>query len=298
MRPKVLILYLLLMVIWSTSWMAIKVSLRGTPPILGVGLRFGLSAAILWIVLLARREKLVISGPAVQVYAGFGLLNFALSYSLTYWGTQFIYSGLTAVLWATLPIFVAFLAHFMLPNDPMTWRKSVGVGSGLLGTFLIFSPGNALPPDFRMIGVGAVLLAVIVAAWPNVLYKKHRRILPPLHLNVVAQSLAAAILLPLSFLLEEPGEMVWDLVNLGVLAYLTIFATIITWSIYLWLFSYLSVTQISAIALVPPVIASLLGWVFLGEVFTPTMMLGSVFVLAGIFMIHAQRIGAKRAASR
>lgn len=294
MRSKVLILYLLLMLIWSTSWMAIKISLRGTPPILGVGLRFGLSAAILWIFFLVRKEKLVTTRPAIMLYLGFGFLSFALSYTLTYWGTQFVYSGLTAVIWATLPIFVAFLAHFMLPDDPMTWRKSVGVGLGLLGTYLIFSPGGQRPEDFRIIGVGAILLAVIIAALPNILYKKHRGGIPPLHLNVVAQSLAAAVLLPLSFLLEEPTEMVWDVVNVGALAYLTVFATIITWSIYLWLFSYLTVTQLSSVALVPPVIASLLGWVFLGEIFTSTMIWGSALVLAGVFMIHAQKMRRKQ----
>lgn len=275
--------------------MAIKISLRGTPPILGVGLRFGLSAAILWIILLAKRERPVISRPAIKVYLAFGLLNFASSYTLTYWGTQFIYSGLTAVIWATLPMVVAFLAHFMLPDDPMTWRKSAGVVSGLVGTYLIFAPGGDVPDDFRIIGVGAVLLAVIIAAWPNILYKRHQRNIRPLHLNVVAQSLAAAVLIPLAFLLEEPADMVWDLVNLGALVYLTVFATVITWSIYLWLFSYLTVTQISAIALVPPVIASLLGWIFLGETFTSTMILGSFFVLAGVVMIHLQRIGKRPA---
>lgn len=269
--------------------MAIKISLDGTPPILGVGLRFGLSAAILWVVFFVRGEKLVTTRSAIQIYLGFGFLNFGLAYSLTYWGTQFIYSGLTAVIWATLPIFVSILAHFMLPGDPMTRRKSVGVVFGFLGTYFIFSPGGQTPENFRLIGVGAVLLGVIISVWPNILYKKHRAGIPPLHLNVVAQSVAAAVLIPLSFLLEDPGEMVWDLVNIGALAYLTIFATIITWSIYLWLFSYLTVTQLSSIALVPPVIASLLGWAFLGEVFTSTMIWGSVLVLAGVFMIHARR---------
>ncbi|MFQ6673528.1 MAG: DMT family transporter [Fidelibacterota bacterium] len=289
MRPKVVVLYTVLILIWSTTWMVLKISLEGTPPILGVALRFAMSAAILWAVFLQRGEKLVLTPTALKVYVGFGALNFASSYSLTYWGTQFIYSGLSAVLWATLPILVAFLAHFMLPDDPLTPKKTAGIVAALGGTTLIFAQGGVSPETFKPIGVAAVWLAVALAAWPNVYYKRHQKDIPSFHVNVVAQTLAAGLLLPLSFLLEEPGAMEWNLVNISALFYLTIFGTIITWSIYLWLFSQITVTQITAVALVPPLMASFLGWLFLGERFTPTMIGGSILVLVGVFVVNMQQ---------
>lgn len=289
MRPKVLFLYILLCMVWSTTWIVLKISLRGTPPILGVGLRFAISALILWLAFFQRKEKLILTRTAVKVYLGFGVLNFATSYTLTYWGTQFIYSGLSAVIWATLPIFVAFLAHFTLPDDSLNWKKILGGAMGLIGTSLIFARGGEWLGEFGHLGIVAVLSAVVLAAWPNVLYKKHQQKIPPLHINVMAQSVAVVILLPLSLLLEDPATMVWDAVNIGALVYLAVFGTVLTWSIYFWLFSQLAVTQISAVALIPPAMAAFLGWVFLGEQFTQQMVMGSALVLMGVSVVNMQQ---------
>ncbi len=289
MRPKVLILYSLLALIWGSTWLAIKISLRGTPPILGVGLRFGLSALILWAIFLHRGERLTLTPNAIRVYLAFGVLNFATSYSLTYWGTQHIQIGVSAIMWALLPIFVALLAHFMIQGDPLTLKKLLGGATGLLGTVLIFAQEEGALTGSRTIGTAALLAAVLIAAWPNVLFKRHQAEVPSLHLNVAAQTIAAVILIPLSFAMENPASFAWNITNISALVYLVIFGTLITWSIYLWLFSQLTVTQVSTIALVPPVLASLLGWAILGETFTSRMILGSMLLLIGVFIINTQQ---------
>ena len=289
LRPKVLALYIVLSIIWSTTWMVLKISLEGTPPVFGVGLRFAISSVILWIVFFQRKERLILTPSAIKAYLGFGVLNFAISYSLTYWGTQYIHSGLSAVLWATLPIFVSFLAHFTLPDDLLTRKKVMGGIAGLAGTFLIFSQREESLEDFRLIGVIAVFVAVVIAAWPNVFYKRHQEGIPSLHLNVAAQSIAVVILLPLSFLIEDPTEMVWNTANVSALLYLAVFGTVVTWSIYFWLFSQITVTQISAVALIPPVLATFLGWLFLQETFTARMMGGASLVLMGVFIVNMQQ---------
>ncbi|MEE9166044.1 MAG: DMT family transporter [Candidatus Neomarinimicrobiota bacterium] len=298
MRPKVLFLYILLCAVWSTTWLVLKISLTGTPPILGVALRFSISAFVLWMIFFQRREKLTFTRPAIKVYLGFGVLNFATSYTLTYWGTQYIYSGLSAILWATLPIFVAIMAHFMLPDDPLTIRKIVGGTVGLLGTSFIFFRGAESFEDFNLIGVLAILLAVIIAAGPNVLYKLHHQTVSPLHVNVVAQTVAAVLLFPLSWILEEPGTMVWDSVNIAALLYLALFGTVFTWSVYIWLLTQLTVTQVSAVALIPPAMAALLGWAFLGETFTPRMMVGSILILLGVLVVNLHRKPIRERGSR
>ena len=288
MSSRILFLYLLLSVLWGTTWLVLKISLQGTPPVLGVALRFTISAFVLWIVFFLRKEKLVLSSNAIKVYLAFGIFNFATSYSLTYWGTQFIQSGLSAVLWATLPIFVSLFAHFMLRDDFLNLNKVLGGVTSLVGTSLIFFHGKT-DTDFNLSGVMIVLCAVVVAAWPNVYYKRYQKQIPPFHLNVVAQSIAVIILLPLSWILEDSTRMVWNKTNISALFYLALCGTVVTWSIYFWLFSKLSVTQISTVALIPPVLAAFLGWIFLDERFTPIMVVGSCLVLLGVFIINRQK---------
>jgi len=286
MNPAILLTFILVSCVWGTTWYAIKIGLEDTPPILAVGLRFAISATILWVIFLFRKEQLVLTKNAVKVYLAFGVINFSCSYSLTYWGTKYIHSGLSAVIWSTFPIVVVLFAHFMLRNDRITTQKSVGVLLGLIGTLLIFVQDKTAFEGFDLKAVAAVSVAVLLAAWPNILYKKHQKEIPHFHLNIASQSLAAVTLLPISFLIENPMSVEWSLRNTAALFYLAIPGTAVVWSIYFWLYKHLKVTQISTIALIPPIIAVILGWQLLGEQFTPRMLAGAILIFSGVLFVN------------
>ena len=286
MNPAILLTFILVSCVWGTTWYAMKIGLEDTPPILAVGLRFAISATILWVIFLFRKEQLVLTNNAIRVYLAFGIVNFAYSYSLTYWGTQYIHSGLSAVIWSTFPIVVVLFAHFMLRNDRITTQKSVGVLLGLIGTLLIFVQDKTAFEGFDLKAVAAVSVAVLLAAWPNILYKKHQKEIPHFHLNVVSQTIAVSVLLPVSFLIEDPLSVEWSLRNTAALFYLAIPGTAIVWSIYFWLYKHLKVTQISTIALIPPIIAVILGWQLLGEQFTPRMLAGAILIFSGVLFVN------------
>ena len=286
MKPAILLTFILVSCVWGTTWYAMKIGLEDTPPILAVGLRFAISATILWVIFLFRKEQLVLTKDAVKVYLAFGVINFSCSYSLTYWGTQYIHSGLSAVIWSTFPIVVVLFAHFMLRNDRITTQKSVGVLFGLIGTAMIFVQDKAVFEGFDLKAVAAVSAAVLLAAWPNILYKKHQKEIPHFHLNVVSQTIAVSVLLPVSFLIEDPLSVEWSLRNTAALFYLAIPGTAIVWSIYFWLYKHLKVTQISTIALIPPIIAVILGWQLLGEQFTPRMLAGAILIFSGVLFVN------------
>ncbi len=286
MNPAILLTFILVSCVWGTTWYAMKIGLEDTPPILAVGLRFAISATILWVIFLFRKEQLVLTKNAVKVYLAFGVINFSCSYSLTYWGTKYIHSGLSAVIWSTFPIVVVLFAHFMLRNDRITTQKSVGVLLGLIGTLLIFVQDKTAFEGFDLKAVAAVSVAVLLAAWPNILYKKHQKEIPHFHLNVVSQTIAVSVLLPVSFLIEDPLSVEWSLRNTAALFYLAIPGTAIVWSIYFWLYKHLKVTQISTIALIPPIIAVILGWQLLGEQFTPRMLAGAILIFSGVLFVN------------
>ena len=289
MTPKVFILYALLCIIWGTTWLALKISLNYIPPIFGLGLRFTISSIILWPILLRKKPKINRSSTAIKVYLSFSLLSFVAAYSLTYWGAQFIYSSLASIIWALLPIFVSIIAHFMLPSEPLTLRRFGGGLFGLAGVAFILS-SNGEQKEVQMIGVLAIFLAVVLASGPNVYLKKHYKIVNPLHVNVISQTIAAIVLIPLSFLLEKPMATIWNSTSIITLVYLAIFGTVITWTIYFWLYNHISVNQISTLGLVPPVFASIIGWIFLGETYGYELFIGGALVLLGVYLIHSRQI--------
>jgi drug/metabolite transporter (DMT)-like permease len=106
----------------------------------------------------------------------------------------------------------------------------------------------------------------------------------------MAQSIAAVVLIPLAYILEEPSATVWNSTSIAALAYLAVFGTVITWTIYFWLYNHLSVNQISTLGLLPPVIAAILGWVFLGETYGAELFGGGALVLFGVYLIHSRQL--------
>jgi drug/metabolite transporter (DMT)-like permease len=287
MKFRVFFLYALLCLIWGTTWLAIKISLNGgTPPIFGVGLRFLIAGAVLWLLFFLRREKLPLDRRAISLYLLFGVLNFSLSYGITYWATQYIYSNLAALLWAGFPFVVAALAHWVLPDDRLTAKKVFSVGVGTIGVVLIVTEGRELGGSHVTIGILVIILAVLIAAWPNIYLKQHQQVVNTLQLNTVSQSLAGVLLLGSSFWLEADQTMVWSTENVIALLYLAIPGSVLTWLIYFWLFRHMTVTQISYVAFFPPVIATLLGWFLLNEALTPVALVGAVLVLTGALLIN------------
>lgn len=286
MKFKIYILYALLCIIWGTTWIVLKVSLEGTPVFFGVALRFLISGSILWVIFFYQGEPLPMTRVAINIYAQFALLNFFLAYALTYWATQFIYSNLGAILWSGFPIVISFMAHWALPDDRLTFRKLASIFIGLIGVIFIVYDGNALGSEKAIYGIIGTLCAVVIAAWPNVYLKKNPKVVNPIHLNVVSQSVAGVALMAFSFFTEADQAMVWSNTNIAAVLYLAIFGTVVAWLINIWLFDHISVTQISYIAFFPPLIAAVLGWVILDEHLSPLAILGGIMVLSGGLLIN------------
>ena len=140
-RPVVWSLYGLLVAIWSSTWVAIKVGLEDTPPLLGAGVRFGLAGVGLLVLARLRGRPLCTDRVLAAVL---GVLPFAGTYGLIYGGEQYVPSGLAAVLFGVLPIYVALLASVALHDEPLRARLFAGVGLALAGLVVAFGEGVAL----------------------------------------------------------------------------------------------------------------------------------------------------------
>lgn len=287
MKPKVLINYAILCFIWGTTWIILKKSLiDGTPPFFGSGFRFFFGGIILWGIILYKRDFPSFKALPLQLYVQFGLLNLTICYGLTYWATQFIYSSLSALIWAGFPLCVAVFSYFMLPDEVFTKKKIISLFLGTIGALLILKEGLNFKGDQVVIGIFMVVIAVIIAGYPNVYLKRYSNAVTSLHLNAVSQLIAGITLLIISFIFESDQKMVWNNFNIFALAYLTIFGSLIAWYIYFWLFPHISMSQISYIAFFPPVLASILGWIFLDEKLSILAILGGGFVIFGAVLVN------------
>ena len=195
MNNKILFPFIALCLIWGSTWYFIKISLNaGVPPFFGVGFRFFLSGLLFFLIIFFRKESIPFNRQAIKLYLSFGLLNFALSYGITYWATEYVYSRISSILWGLFPLFTSVMAHFMLSgddNEKLTSNKLKALFLGFIGMVFIGSNQSIDLQSQSFLAIMVLVGAIIIAAWPSVLYKKYNDVVGPYQMNAVCQVLTA-----------------------------------------------------------------------------------------------------------
>ena len=275
--------------IWGLTWFFLKYSLVEMPLFAGLSIRFLCAGIIFLSIHLIRKKKILVSRKMLLIYLQYGLINFSLCYFLTYWGAKYVFSNLGAILWSLLPLFVAGMAHFCIPDDRLNLRKALGMSIGLAGAIMLLTQGDSLGTGEVTLGLLAILLSVFLAAWPNVYLKMQNEKVDSYHLNGFGMSFAGLVFSVFYFFYERGQTIPLDFNNVGAVFFLTVPGTVLTWGIYIWLFNYLPVTQISYTAFYPPIVASLVGWLFLGESLPFVAIIGSMMIIGGGYLVVSKK---------
>lgn len=275
--------YILICLIWGSTWLAIKVGLdAGVPALLGAACRFLLAGSILLPIAWWKARPAFSSRTAWRLAGITGTQSFCLGYGLNYLGGHRIPSGLSALTFGFFPFCVALMAMVMI-GERVTGRKLLAIGLGICGVATLFWGGlSALGPD-AVAGVGLVTLSVIVQAWGAVVVKRDGREVPTVFLNAVAMLLGSALLFAwAAFHGEYALPFPRTAPALFSIAYLAILGSICTFMIYYALLKRFSATRMAFIALITPPISVLLGSLVLRERLGGQVLLGGALILAGV----------------
>lgn len=283
--PRTLLVgcFILLTIIWGTTWAVIRVGLVGIPPFTGVALRFALAAVILLTAVRARGIRLGENARERWLWLVNGLFSFSIPYGFVYWSEQWLPSGLASVLFSTMPLIVAVMAHFVLPGERLTPIACAGILLGFGGIAVIYSEDLTIFGGPKVAMAAAVIMAApVTSAAASVAVKRWGRGIHPLSLSSVPMVITAAIMGVVAGAVERDRTVVFDAVSVGAVLYLAIVGTAVTFSLYFWLLSHIPATRISLIAYTAPVMAILVGAVLMDEQITARILLGSALVLSGV----------------
>jgi len=280
---KARVVWLILCVIWGSTWLFIKLGLEDLPPITFAAIRFVIACTILFVLIRARGIALPDNGRDWRLLALTGVLSFSLNYGLVFWGEQYISSGLAAVLQSTLPAFGLVIAHFHLPGERMTWSKIFGVVLGFAGVAVVFSNQLAIAGGKALAGSVALVLSALFAAYSNVLVKAYGRNLEPAILSGGQMFFGLIPLLLIGIPLEgNPFHYRWTPLAVVALLYLAVVGSVIAFMLYYWLVRHMDVTKTMLISLVTPVMAVVLGMVVLGEALSWRIIAGGIMIMVGV----------------
>ncbi|MCA1377210.1 MULTISPECIES: EamA family transporter [unclassified Bradyrhizobium] len=281
-------LLLLLALIWGSSFTLIKVALPTIPPFTMVAARVTIAAVLLIMIALAQGHALPRQGPVWAAFVVQGLLQSALPFTLISWGEMHITSGLAGVLNATPPMFV--LAIAMLTGrgrETISGRKIIGVVLGLVGVALTMGVdalsgiGAAAP-----LAQAAVLAASFCYALAPIWGQRFAG-LPAIVTAAGAMSCAAALILPITAVLDRPWTLVPTTQAITAVLGLAIVCTALAMVIYFRLIRTLGPLGTTSGSYLRAGFAVALGATLLGESFTWSILAGMMLIVIGVMAIAA-----------
>ncbi|HEX8175789.1 MAG TPA: EamA family transporter [Pyrinomonadaceae bacterium] len=288
LRP--VLVWILLCIIWGSTWAFIKLGLNDLPPVTFANVRFIIAVILLLAIARVRRARWPKTRGEWRLLVTTGFLQFTVNYGLIFWGEKYISSGLAALLQATIPLFGLLIAHKYLPQEPLTFIRLCGIVIGLAGVAVVFSNQLALGDKWSVWGSIAIVVGSFAAAYSNVLLKMSDVKLD-LSVLVAGQMLCGLVPLLAFGLIKEgsPLGLRWTMTAIVSVLYLALVGSVAAFMLYYWLVRNMSVTNTQLISLVTPVVAVLIGVIFLDEELTWRIALGGLGIFAGICVIISRR---------
>jgi len=278
------LLLLLLSAIWGASFLFIKIGVAEMGPLTFAMLRVMIGSAILLLVLAARRERLPRDRALWRHFLVTGLFNALIPFSLIAWGTQYIPSGLSAILNATTPIFTLILAA-LFGDERLRLGRVLGVLLGFGGIAVLTYPQLQQGFQASLWGELAVVLGSLSYAIAIVYARRHLAEQPPLT-NSLGQLLMGSLLFIPFALGEQPWTQHPSWRAVGALLALSIVGTALAYLIYYRLIRELGATATALVTNIVPVFGIFWGWLILSERLSWHAFAALAMILAGVVLVN------------
>lgn len=288
-RTQSTVLFGVVVVVMGSGFVAIRVGVESVPPLFLASLRFYLTAAVLL-------ATTVSTGRAwwPQTWADWaavtviGVLLFAGAIGLLFVGQQYTTASVAAIVMCLGPILTAAIARALLPSERFSRMQTVGMVIGLLGAIVVAQPGSGLEIGT---GTGALLIfcAAVSGSLGGVLLGRVRTTVPPATQAAWGALLGGFVLHTVSLGTGESiGAVVWTPTLAGLLLYLSVVVGGVGYVAYLSLLRKIGPTRTSFTSYVSPVVALLLGWLFLHESLTVGVVTGFALIVVGFVLLKRE----------
>src|ERR1700733_10543401 len=279
---RVYLAFAAIYVLWGSTYLGIRIAVQEVPPLFAAGTRFFIAGTLLYAVMrLCGRPSP--SGKEGGSLLSIGSLMFVVTYGAVFWAEQYLPSGFTSVLEATLPLITVGLEVFVFRQQRFRWSLLVSTAVGFVGALLLLlrdAQHVAILPCAAILGGGVAwsLGAVLTRALPL-----------PSSKGITAGAemmIGGAILLILSASIGEMHPFPHLSAKAVVaLLYLVVAGSLVGFSAFVWLLGRMPATRVASHAYINPVVAVALGYFFAGEVVTPRMLLGTALIVASVALI-------------
>ncbi len=270
--------------IWSTTPLAIKWSALGVGFSFAVFARMAIGMMLCAALLAAFRVRVPLHRKALQAYLAGGLSMFG-AMALTYWSSQFVSSGMIAVLFGLSPLITSLGAAIWLKEESITASKLVGMLMGVFGLLLVFRGGLNLGEGAGP-GIAALFCAVATQSLGLVWLKRIDDDSPPLAMTFGTLMVALPLFFASWYLMDGHAPNAVSQQALASTVYLGVFGSVLGFALYYYLIKNMDTGNVALITLITPVMALLLGHGLNNEAVLPQVWLGTASIVLGLCLHH------------
>jgi len=277
------ILLFILSAIWGGSFLLIRIAVGSLPPLWVAAGRISLGSAALLAVLVLAGGRLPRGARVWARLAFMGVFGNLAPFALISWGEQDVASGIAAILMAMVPLMVVLVAHFRVPDEPLTGAKLLGVTLGIAGTLVLIGPsvfegfGSHVAGELAIVAATVCYAAATVAA----------RGLPPLGSASVSAGVllvAAPLGIAVASIANSPHSLAPTIPALAAVAVLGLLCTGLGYLLFFRIISRAGAGFASMNNYLVPPFGVIYGWIGLGERLSALALIAMLLILAGVLV--------------
>lgn len=273
-------LFLIVCLSWGTTWLGIKIAVESVPPLTAAGLRFLIAFPLFLSFALLRREPLLFPRQSRWFFVFVTLSYFSLPYYLLNYGEMHVSSGLTALLFSCMPVFILIFSAIFL-REKIYPSQVIGIAIGFGSLFMIICSQGLHLDHAELFGVLAIVAAAVMHALCYVITKKQGSAISVITYNTLPIGLAGLMLLVAGLSVEAPVFEAISARSWGALLYLGLVASVGGFIVYFLLLKRLSPIILSFVFIIFPVFAVVIGAWYEGQSISRELMMYSAVLLTG-----------------
>lgn len=273
-------LFLIVCLSWGTTWLGIKIAVESVPPLTAAGLRFLIAFPLFLSFALLRKEPLLFPRQSRGFFVFVTLSYFSLPYYLLNYGEVHVSSGLTALLFSCMPVFILLFCALFL-REKIYPSQILGIAIGFGSLFMIIRSQGLHLDQAEWLGVLAILCAAVMHALCYVVTKKHGSAISVITYNTLPIGIAGLMLFIVGLSVETPVFRDVSVRSWAALFYLGLVASVGGFIVYFLLLKRLSPIILSFVFIIFPVFAVIIGAWYEGQTLSRELMIYSAVLLSG-----------------
>ena len=280
------ILYIITIVVWGSTFLAIKYQLGSVDPMVSVIYRFGLASVLLTLYCYIKGVKLKFSLKEHFFMALLGILLFSFNYWFVYVAELYVTSGVVAVMFSSI-VFMNIANGAIFLGAAVEKRMIAGATLGIIGIVMIFLPEieSFDLSDKGLFGLCIVFISVLLASFGNIVSARNtKNSIPVIQANAFGMGYGTIFLAVIAVVLGKEFSFAATIPYIGSLFYLSVFGSIIAFGSYLTLIGSIGADKASYASMVVPVVALILSSFFEGYVWNLIGISGLLLVVGGNFL--------------